>query len=259
MRTESHCNPTHLAPFFFFSEFLGSQLGFLYLQNTAFAGTLPNKFPDGLMEIDLANTMITGGIKGEAFAGLFALKFLLLDGVQFNSSMPLEIARLPNLEFLFAVDSMVTGDLTYMTEFSMMIEHWIDRNPGIGGPIPDLSAQTSLQSFSASGNSLIGSIPDTLGALTEMRQMWLYNNNLEGMIPPSLGSMNFVRVLEFEGNNITGTMPPAVCRNFNVGMLEVLGADCNRIDCPCCNCCSVEECRELRASLESQQQTGNEA
>ena len=70
MRTESHCNPTHLAPFFSFSEFLGSQLGFLYLQNTAFAGTLPNKFPDGLMEIDLANTMITGGIKGEAFAGL---------------------------------------------------------------------------------------------------------------------------------------------------------------------------------------------
>ncbi|KAL3923173.1 MAG: hypothetical protein SGILL_001803, partial [Bacillariaceae sp.] len=232
-------------------EFLGSQLGFLYFQNTMFSGELPGKFPNGLVELDMANTMITGGLKGSAFSELNALKFLLMDGVQFNSSMPIEIASLPNLEFLFAVDSMITGDLSYMTSMGMVVEHWIDRNPGITGTIPNLSGQNTLQSFSASGCNLNGRIPSSLGNLTEMRQMWLYNNNLEGEIPASLGRMKFARILEVQGNNMLGGMPQTVCNNFNVGMLEVLGADCSRVDCTCCNCCSVEECQELRASMEA--------
>jgi hypothetical protein len=213
-----------------FREHLGSELGFFYLQNTMFSGDLPTKFPSGLVELDLTNTMLTGGLKGSSFVDLMSLKFLVLDGVQFNSSIPVEIANLPNLEFFFASDAMITGDLSYMESMPMIFEHWVDRNPGLSGTIPSGIGQlTTLQSFSIAGCSIEGEIPFSFGNLSGMRQLWLYNNKLVGEIPPSLGTLGILRVLEMEGNDLSGNMPDSVCERFDSGVLEVLGADCGKV------------------------------
>jgi hypothetical protein len=138
--------------------------GYLYVQNTVFSGRLPQKFPDGLVELDIANSLITGDLQGAAFENLSSLRFLLMDGVQFNSSIPSEIAQLPNLEYLFATDSMITGDLSYMESMPVIFEHWVDRNPGLGGPIPSfLGSLTTLQSFSIAECGFTGTIPESLG------------------------------------------------------------------------------------------------
>ena len=217
----------------------------MYLQNTVFSGLLPSKFPNGLVELDIANSLITGSLDGAAFEDLTSLKFLLIDGVQFDSSIPSEIATLPNLEYLFATDSMITGDLSYMENMPVIFEHWIDRNPLLGGTIPTtLGLLTTLQSFSIAECAFTGTIPETLGNLGLMQQMWLYGNELTGEIPASLGNLSFLKILEVEGNNLSDSMPQSICDNFQQGMLEVLGGDCDKIDCPCCTCCSVEECRE---------------
>eukprot|EP00531_Pseudo-nitzschia_arenysensis_P017906 CAMPEP_0116144110 /NCGR_PEP_ID=MMETSP0329-20121206/15815_1 /TAXON_ID=697910 /ORGANISM="Pseudo-nitzschia arenysensis, Strain B593" /LENGTH=601 /DNA_ID=CAMNT_0003639487 /DNA_START=129 /DNA_END=1934 /DNA_ORIENTATION=+ len=223
---------------------LGSGLGYLYLQNTGFMGKLPPKFPEGLVELDIANSLITGGLPGDAFSGLSSLRFLLMDGVQLDSSIPTEIATLPNLEYLFATDSMLTGDLSYMENMPVIFEHWVDRNPNMGGQIPNfLGSLTTLQSFSIAECGFTGTIPESLGNLGLMQQMWLYGNQLTGEIPASLGNLGFMRIFEVEGNNLSDGMPQSVCDNFASGMLQVLGADCDSVDCPCCTCCSVEECQ----------------
>eukprot|EP00536_Pseudo-nitzschia_multiseries_P014689 jgi/Psemu1/291589/fgenesh1_pg.752_\ len=210
---------------------LGSQLGFLYVQNTLFSGKLPKKFPEGLIELDIANSMITGSLEGAAFEGLNSLRFLLMDGVQFNSSIPSEIANLPSLEYLFATDAMITGDLGYMESMSVIFEHWTDRNPDLGGTIPSfLGDLTTLQSFSIAECAFTGTIPESLGNLELMQQMWLYGNQLIGEIPASLGDLKFMRIFEVAGNNLSDSMPQRVCDNFQEGMLEVLGADCDRLD-----------------------------
>ena len=196
-----------------------------------FAGKLPAKFPDGLVELDIANSMITGELQGSAFTDLTSLRFLLMDGVQFDSSIPSEIAGLPNLEYLFATDAMITGDLSYMENMSVIFEHWVDRNPALGGTIPSfLGALTTLQSFSIAECNFTGTIPETLGNLEMMQQMWLYGNQLSGEIPASLGKLKFMRTFEVEENNLSDSMPEAICNNFSDGMLKVLGADCESLD-----------------------------
>ena len=201
------------------------------MQNTLFSGKLPPKFPEGLVELDIANSMIFGDLAGAAFENLSSLRFLLMDGVQFNSTIPSEIAKLPNLEYLFATDAMITGDLSYMKDMPVIFEHWVDRNPGLGGQIPSfLGDLTTLQSFSIADCSFTGTIPESIGNLGLMQQMWLYGNQLTGEIPASLGNLNFMRIFEVEDNNLSDSMPQSVCDNFATGMLSVLGADCDKLD-----------------------------
>ena len=183
------------------------------------------------MELDIANSMITGDLAGAAFENLSSLRFLLMDGVQFNSTIPSEIARLPSLEYLFATDAMITGDLSYMESMPVIFEHWIDRNPGLGGTIPSfLGSLTTLQSFSIAECGFTGTIPESLGNLGLMQQMWLYGNQLSGEIPASLGNLSFMRIFEVEENNLSDSMPQSICDNLSNGMLRVLGADCDKLD-----------------------------
>ena len=193
-----------------------------------FGGSLPSKFPDGLIELDIANSMITGILDGAAFKDLNALRFLLMDGLQFNSTIPTEIAALSNLEYLFASDSLITGDLSYMGSMSSIFEHWVDRNSGLGGTIPNFIGQLStLQSFSIAECNFVGTIPESLGDLHLMQQMWMFSNQLTGEIPGSIGNLKFMRIFEVEGNNLSDSMPESVCENFQTGMLKILGADCD--------------------------------
>ena len=180
--------------------------------------------------MDIANSMITGNLDGAAFEGLNSLRFLLMDGAQFNSTIPVEIARLPNLEYLFATDAMITGDLGYMESMSVIFEHWVDRNPGLGGTIPSFVGDlTTLQSFSLAECNFTGAIPESLGQLQLMQQMWLYGNQLTGEIPASFGDLKFMRIFQVEGNDLSDRMPESVCNNFQEGMLDVLGADCDTL------------------------------
>ena len=205
--------------------------GYLFLQNTAFSGKLPPTFPPGLVELDIANSLITGSLDGAAFENLSSLRFLLMDGVQFDSSIPSEIASLPNLEYFFAIDAMITGDLSYMESMPVIFEHWVDRNPQLGGQIPSfLGSLTTLQSFSIADCGFTGTIPESLGNLGLMQQMWLYKNQLSGEVPASMGRLSFMRIFEVEGNNLSDSMPESICENFSTGMLEVLGADCDKLD-----------------------------
>ena len=193
-----------------------------------FAGKLPSKFPNGLIELDIANSLITGELVGAAFQDLTAMRFLLMDGVQFNSSIPTEIAALPNLEYLFASDSMITGDLSYMESMSMIFEHWVDRNELLGGTIPNfIGSLTTLQSFSIAECNFVGTIPESIGNLELMQQMWFFSNQLSGEIPASIGKLKFMRIFEVENNQLSDGMPDTICENFATGMLEVLGADCD--------------------------------
>ena len=123
-------------------------------------------------------------------------------------------------------------------------EHWIDTNPGLKGPIYDFIGDiTTLESWSMTFNSVTGTIPTTLGNLVDMQQMWLYSNQLTGTIPTELGKLTAMKSLQLEGNNLMGSMPLEICANTAFpGNIEVLGADCDLVDCSCCTCCNVLEC-----------------
>jgi hypothetical protein len=255
---------------------------YLYLQLTGIAGHLP-KLPQNLVELDCSWTLIDGGLIDENFEGLNELNYLHLDGIAFNSSVPSVFGRLQNLEYLYLADSFISGDLSYMEGMPKIIEHWIDDNPDLSGPIfPFIGDLDTLQSFSVSHNSLTGELPSEIGNLSNMVQFWCYDNMLSGAIPTELGRLAKTKILELEKNSFTGFMPAQICflnKSF-FGAMEVLAADCDddnfavsnecvlfhasRIHspsqllsshpfslpvdileskCGCCTCCGLEECQ----------------
>jgi hypothetical protein len=200
---------------------------YLYFQQTAFAGDLA-KFPPNLYEIDFSFTLITGGLTDEVWGGLNNLNWALLEGNAFNNSVPAAFGDMLNLEFLYISDSFISGDLSYMEGMPKIVEHWIDVNPGLGGPVFSfIGALSTLQSFSVTQSALAGQLPTELGNLDNMVQMWFYANSLTGQIPSELGNLSKMVLLQLEGNAFTGSMPTEVCDNVGfLSPLLTLGADC---------------------------------
>lgn len=193
------------------------------------AGSLA-PLPPNLFEFDCSFTLIDGGLNNANFAGLNNLNWALLDGNAYNSSVPSVFNSLPQLEFLFISDAFISGDLSYMVGMPKMVEHWVDVNPGLRGPIPaGVGNIATLKSWSVTQGSLTGQIPSELGKLTNMVQMWLYANALSGTIPPEL-ALRTLKILQLEGNSFGGSMPDSICALRGAfPTLTILGADCAEI------------------------------
>jgi hypothetical protein len=172
--------------------------------------------------------MIDGGLTNEVFAGLNSLNFALLDGNAYNSTVPTVFGSLPNLEFLYISDAFISGDLSYMQGMPKIIEHWMDLNAGLRGPIPStIGGISTLKSLSLSQSSLTGTLPTELGQLSNMIQMWFFGNFLKGQIPSELGLLSTMRILQIEWNDIEGTVPPEICALRELpSTLEIFGSDC---------------------------------
>jgi len=196
-----------------------------------------------LVEYDCSFTLYFGPLQGSTFSNLQSLEYLVLSGNAYNTSIPVEIGSLPNLQFLYVQNAFVDGDLSFMEPMQSIVECWVDQNPGLGGNIPTfMGAIQSLQSWSVTRCGLSGPIPSELGNLRNMVRMWLYDNMLTGSVPIELGNLFKLQTLELEENLLTGVMPQDVCLNrVPLGLLATLEADCGgsppEISCDCCTCC----------------------
>jgi hypothetical protein len=181
-----------------------------------------------LLEFDVAFCFIDGGLTEANFEQATALEYINLGGNSFNATVPQVFGSYQNLEFLFISDCFISGDLSYMQGMPSIVEHWIDVNPDLGGPIPDfIGGLNTLLSFSVTQSALTGTVPASLGQLVTAQQLWFYDNQLTGPIPPELGLLRRMELLQLEGNAFTGAMPAEICGNTGIfGTLDILGADC---------------------------------
>lgn len=216
--------------FLFITSFLETES--LYIGQTSFAGVLP-RMPINLNEFDCSYSLISGGLTNENFVGLNNLNYVVLDGNAFNEAIPSVFGQLEFLEFFYADDALITGDLSYMEGMPVIFQHWIDNNPTLGGPLYSFIGDlTTLSSLSITDNAITGTIPTELGNLTNLRDLWLFGNNLNGKIPSEIGQIKRLLYFQVEGNNLTGDMPAEVCANnkFPSDVLLVLGADCGEVN-----------------------------
>ena len=135
---------------------LGSALRVLNYGSTGFEGPLP-ELPLGIEEFDCSYALHSGVLPDSVFQGRSNLTILIMDGNNFVSPIPRSIASLPNLKYFYIRDSGLTGDLSYLQGMPSIVEHLVDRNPGLSGTIPtSVASLTTLRSFSASDCSLVG-------------------------------------------------------------------------------------------------------
>lgn len=237
------------------NSFLGelTNLEHLYLGTTSFEyDGVPSALGKltALKELDFSNSLYFGKLDGTTFANLSNLRYLAMDGNAYNSSIPLELAQLPKLEYLYASFTFLEGGLDFVGSMQSIKELWVDDNPNLKGTIPSsIGNLSTLASFSAGGCGLTGNIPAEIGGATNVIQMWLNNNDLAGEIPSEIADLVSLKILHVQNNELEGAMPSTICdirRPF--GNLEELGADCDdAITCDeeCCTCCG-EECAESR-------------
>lgn len=198
-----------------------------------------------LIELDCSYTLYFGELKGETFKDLVNLNYLVMGGNAYNSSVPKELAELPDLEYLYIDNSFLEGDLSFVTSMPKIFELWVDVNPGLTGTIPEnIGDVQSLQSISWTECGLTGSLPQSMSNMTDMQQLWLYRNDLTGTVPTEFGSMARLSFFEIYDNQITGAMPAEVCLNTQtgIGTLTALSSDCDtdEFSCDCCTCCGTE-------------------
>jgi hypothetical protein len=237
------------------NSFLGelTNLKYLYYGQTSFQydgipteiGLLTN-----LKEYDFSYTLYFGKLDGSIFENLSNLNYLVMTGNSFNSTLPEQIIKLPELEYLYAGNSFLEGDLNFVSRMPKIYELWLDQNSGIRGSIPSsISDATALASLSATGCSLTGSLPSEISKMSDLIQLWFYDNQLTGTIPAEYGQLNKLKILGLQKNEITGTMPDEICQTRRpFGRLEVLETDCDdKVECSdiCCTCCG-EQCINLR-------------
>merc|ERR1712194_106053 len=183
--------------------FLGklTNLEYLYLGSTFFQyDGVPSVLGKltALKELDFSESLYFGSIDGAMFSKLLNLRYLAMDGNVYNSSLPLELTQLPNLEYLYAGFCSLQGGFDFLTTMQNIIELWLDDNPGLKGTIPSgIGNLSNLASLSTSNCGLTGFIPTEIGE-TNMIQMWLNDNYLTGEIPSEIAKLATLKILDLQ-------------------------------------------------------------
>ena len=115
-----------------------------------------------------------------------------------QGSIPAELGKLTNLEFLQFYDS------------------------GLSGTIPaELGNLSKLKTLSLGVNQLTGSIPVELGNLINLETLNLYYNQLSGTIPAELGNLSKLKTLSLGVNQLTGSIPVELGNLINLETLNL--------------------------------------
>jgi Leucine-rich repeat (LRR) protein len=227
-----------------FNSWLGTltNLEILRYENTNFinSGGVPTEIGNmkNLGFYECSNVRYLGAISSLAFpSDMTQLSFIEMEFNSFDGPIPTELGLLPNLQFFYARDSSLTGNLEFMRGMDEIKECWTDRNEGLTGALPTFFGTLSnLGSLSVTRSGWSGALPSELGLLVDsMRQMYFYNNAFTGQVPAEWGSLTNLQELQFQENDLTGQIPNSVCILKFTRALN-LEADCDI--CVPTNCCS---------------------
>jgi len=184
--------------------------------------------------LDISYTLFHGTLDGKIFENFDKLWLLEMGGNIYNSPMPAEITSLPELEYLYAEYTDLTGDLSTFDAMNAVVEVWLDDNQITGTMPTSIGDLLTLESISMSQNQIAGAIPSSIGNLVNLQQMWLFGNQLTGYVPDELKQLTNLHTLHLEDNNLEGTIASDMCLPF----LTTFVTDCvNRVSCSCCTNC----------------------
>ncbi len=117
------------------------------------------------------------------------------------------LGGMSKLERLSISGHSLSGDIGFITDLLHLKVAVLSGN-SISGSIPDsIDNLIHLTELYLSNNSLTGSIPASIGNLPQLTYLNLSNNGLTGDIPEALGNLSRLSFLHLEGNALTGHIP----------------------------------------------------
>nr|AHJ61056.1 Hwi1-25L2 [Oryza rufipogon] len=176
-----------------------------------------SKNPPRVTSIDLSNQDLAGNIS-PSLGNLTFLRNLSLATNRFTGQIPASLCHLSSLRSLYLSNNSLQGNIPSFANCSELRLLWLDHN-ALGGGIPrDLPL--GLEELDVSLNSLVGTIPPTLGNITKLKMFSCSINGINGGIPSELAGLRGMEILGVGMNNLSGEFPEAI---LNMSALVVLG------------------------------------
>ncbi|CBI18033.3 unnamed protein product, partial [Vitis vinifera] len=184
-------------------------LRLLDLSENLFSGGLPESMQRLRMcnYLSLRGNLLTGEIPN-SIGNLLLLKELNLSSNQFGGSLPESMTKCTNLVAMDVSHNLLTGNLPAWI-FSLGLQTISLAGNKLNGSV-EYSPLTSLQFLNMSRNSLIGSIPESIGELKTLHVLDLSNNQLNGSIPFEIRGAVLLKELKLEKNFLTGKIPTQI-------------------------------------------------
>ncbi|XP_060216743.1 leucine-rich repeat receptor protein kinase MSP1-like [Lycium barbarum] len=226
----------------------------LHLSSCGLSGSIPLLTPvnfTSLAVIDLSfnsfNSMLTSWL-----VNISSLEYIDLSNSGFRGGIPLGISEIQRLRYLnlalnnnLSADCLElfresweqikvldlgsnkqhgklprsTGNMTYLTHFSLLLNN-------IEGGIPSIiGGLCNLIRLGLSGNNLtgglVGKLPKWLGQLKNLQQLGLASNSFEGPIPASLGKLQKFTNVGLSVNQLNGTPLESFGQLSELSVLDV--------------------------------------
>nr|XP_011464344.1 PREDICTED: probable LRR receptor-like serine/threonine-protein kinase At1g74360 [Fragaria vesca subsp. vesca] len=182
----------------------------LFLGNNSFSRVIPEALLNlsNLVFLDLSRNNFGGDIQ-EIFGRFTQVKFLVLHSNSYIGGIYSSgILKLPNISRLDLSHNHFTGSLPVeIAEMSSLKYLFLAYNEFNGTIPPEYGNLTQLQALDLSFNSLTGSIPATIGKLRSLLWLMLADNSLTGPIPRELGNCTSLLWLNLSNNKLNGTIP----------------------------------------------------
>jgi hypothetical protein len=177
----------------------------LTLSNNLLYGKLPSDVLNmkDLRKLSLEKNSLEGTLPDPT--SLPNLQILTMGYNKFSGRLPNSLGEWKNMQELTLEGNYFSGTLP-TTVASMTKVSYIDLGENaLTGPIPDMSAMTSLKWLVLEGNQFTGTLSENLPSTIETLD--LASNHLEGTLPSSYGQLSMLSVLSLGSNSLTGTVP----------------------------------------------------
>ncbi|KAL5769753.1 hypothetical protein ACOSP7_013907 [Xanthoceras sorbifolium] len=219
-----------------------SSMQFLYMQENALSGSIPNAFfrSSELVILDLRDNEFFGSIPNEIDDGLSNLQFLLLAGNHLEGYIPHELCRLQYVSILDLSRNKLNGTIpscftnmsfwflerehpTFLPEFSiggsnsfsiasynftLHFEEFADFEGSYGKLEVDFVAKNRAESYK-------GSI------LHYMTGIDLSSNELTGEVPSEFGHLQNIHAVNLSHNSLSGSIPESFSHLKNIESLDL--------------------------------------
>ncbi|XVF19893.1 hypothetical protein REPUB_Repub11eG0150700 [Reevesia pubescens] len=168
-----------------------------------------------------------GGTLSPHVGNLSFLRFINLQGNNFQGVIPPEIGRLSRLENLILQNNSFGGTIpANLTHCSNLIHFIANRNKLVGNIPTEIGNLLKLEILEIGYNNLTGQLPTSLGNVSNLQEIFLRFNNLQGRLLDTFGLLKRLVCLKLEGNNFSGLIPPSF---YNISSLECLGLVANQL------------------------------